>query len=95
MFHTDTSYVDAPPAFMALRAVEVPESGGETLFSDQVAVARDGSFVLRRVVPGDVLLQVAAETMRRGDEMLGVLQPDSLVLKHWRRRLAVGQEGAR
>lgn len=39
VWHTDTSYVDAPPAFTALRAVEVPESGGETLFTDQVAVA--------------------------------------------------------
>ena len=38
VFHTDTSYVDAPPAFTALRAVDVPERGGETVFSDQIAV---------------------------------------------------------
>jgi taurine dioxygenase len=35
VFHTDTSYVAQPPAFTALRAVALPESGGETLFSDQ------------------------------------------------------------
>ena len=35
VFHTDTSYVSQPPAFTALRALTVPLSGGETLFSDQ------------------------------------------------------------
>jgi len=35
VFHTDTSYVAHPPAYTALRAVRLPESGGETLFSSQ------------------------------------------------------------
>jgi taurine dioxygenase len=35
VFHTDTSYIAQPPAFTALRAVSIPTSGGETLFSDQ------------------------------------------------------------
>ncbi len=34
-FHVDTSYVRHPPAYTALRAVEIPEQGGETLFSNQ------------------------------------------------------------
>lgn len=34
-FHVDTSYVRTPPAFTALRAVVLPEQGGQTLFSDQ------------------------------------------------------------
>lgn len=34
-FHVDTTYVPNPPAYTALRAVEVPEAGGSTLFSDQ------------------------------------------------------------
>lgn len=34
-FHVDTSYVACPPAFTALRAVEVPRAGGATQFSDQ------------------------------------------------------------
>ena len=41
VFHTDTSYVGRPPAFTALRAVQVPDGGGETLFSDQVRAAAD------------------------------------------------------
>jgi taurine dioxygenase len=35
VFHTDTSYVARPPAFTALRALTLPASGGDTLFSDQ------------------------------------------------------------
>jgi taurine dioxygenase len=34
-FHVDTSYVRRPPAYTALRAVAIPDAGGETLFSDQ------------------------------------------------------------
>ena len=34
-FHVDTSYVRRPPAYTALRAVEIPGRGGETLFSNQ------------------------------------------------------------
>ena len=34
-FHVDTTYVRRPPAYTALRAVEVPDSGGQTLFSNQ------------------------------------------------------------
>lgn len=41
VFHTDTSYVERPPAFTALRAVTVPRAGGETLFSDQTRVLHD------------------------------------------------------
>lgn len=40
VFHSDTSYVAQPPAFGALRAVIVPESGGSTVFSDQVGIVR-------------------------------------------------------
>ncbi len=34
-FHVDTSYVRRPPAYTALRAVQIPRHGGETLFSNQ------------------------------------------------------------
>ncbi|MCY7397056.1 MAG: TauD/TfdA family dioxygenase [Nocardioides sp.] len=36
-FHVDTTYVRTPPAYTALRAVQIPEKGGETLFTDQYA----------------------------------------------------------
>lgn len=35
VFHTDTSYVAKPPAYTALKAISLPECGGETLFSNQ------------------------------------------------------------
>ncbi len=34
-FHVDTSYVRAPPAYTALRAVQIPEQGGATQFTNQ------------------------------------------------------------
>ncbi|MGL4178102.1 MAG: TauD/TfdA dioxygenase family protein [Dermatophilaceae bacterium] len=34
-FHVDTSYVSRPPAYTALRAVVIPEQGGQTWFTDQ------------------------------------------------------------
>ena len=37
VFHTDTSYVSSPPAYTALRAVAVPEAGGDTVFVNQYA----------------------------------------------------------
>jgi taurine dioxygenase len=33
-WHTDTSYVREPPKFTVLYAVEIPASGGDTLFAD-------------------------------------------------------------
>ena len=35
VFHTDTSYIVKPPAYTALKAISLPECGGETLFSNQ------------------------------------------------------------
>jgi len=35
VFHTDTSYIAKPPAYTALKAILLPEYGGETLFSNQ------------------------------------------------------------
>ena len=34
-FHIDSSYFKKPPAYSALRAVTIPETGGETLFTNQ------------------------------------------------------------
>lgn len=54
-FHVDTTYVRHPPAYTALRAVKVPESGGQTLFSNQYNAyatlpAADREFIARRRV---------------------------------------------
>lgn len=34
-FHVDSSYFAVPPAYTALRAVSIPEEGGQTLFTNQ------------------------------------------------------------
>lgn len=40
VFHTDTSYVERPPAFTALKVEMAPTKGGSTLFCDQVAAVK-------------------------------------------------------
>ena len=51
-FHVDTSYVSDPPAYTALRAVTIPEAGGETLFSNQYRAYRTLPDGLRRRLEG-------------------------------------------
>ena len=58
VFHTDTSYVERPPAFTALRSVVVPEAGGATLFSDQVGAAAG--------LPATVAERLAGRTLLHG-----------------------------
>lgn len=56
VFHVDTSYVARPPAYTALRAVAIPEQGGQTLFTDQYR-AYD-------TLPADVRNQLDGRTIR-------------------------------
>lgn len=54
-FHVDTTYVPNPPAYTALRAVEVPSRGGTTVFSDQYRAydtlpREDRAFIEKRTV---------------------------------------------
>ena len=55
-FHVDTSYVRTPPAYTALRAVDVPESGGQTLFSNQYRAYER--------LPKDIRQDVATRSIR-------------------------------
>ncbi|MEO0529153.1 MAG: TauD/TfdA family dioxygenase [Planctomycetota bacterium] len=56
VYHTDTSYVSRPPAFTALRAVDVPDRGGETLFVNQYeALARLPNKLLKSLKDARVL----------------------------------------
>lgn len=52
VFHTDTSYVERPPAVTALMAVTVPREGGATVFSDQVRVAEQLPMTVRSALQG-------------------------------------------
>lgn len=58
VFHTDTSYVARPPSYTALRPVALPDAGGATLFSDQVAVASGLSPRARAWLAGRTVLHV-------------------------------------
>jgi taurine dioxygenase len=55
-FHIDTGYVARPPAYTALRAVEIPEQGGQTLFSNQYR-AHD-------TLPDELRARVEGRTLR-------------------------------
>lgn len=57
-FHVDTSYVSAPPAYTALRAVTVPAQGGATQFTNQYAAAATLPEDLRRRVQGRTITHV-------------------------------------
>lgn len=56
VFHTDTSYVECPPLFTALRPVALPASGGCTEFTDQVAVVDRLDEDTRSMLFGQTLL---------------------------------------
>lgn len=57
-FHTDTSYVRNPPLYTALRAVEVPEQGGHTLFCNQYAAYDDLPDAVREELDGRTITHV-------------------------------------
>ena len=69
VFHVDTSYVRRPPAYTALRAVRIPERGGETLFTDQYR-AFD-------TLPADVREQLDGRTIRHVVSGLDLDDPDA------------------
>ncbi len=59
-WHVDTSYISEPPAYTALRVVEVPAQGGETLFSDQYAAYDTLDDDLRDELAGRQITHVAS-----------------------------------
>lgn len=75
VFHTDTSYITEPPAYTALRAVSVPEQGGDTVFSDQYAAYESLPLTVKeRLASVKVLHQVSGLS----EESLALATPDSL-----------------
>jgi taurine dioxygenase len=68
-FHVDTTYVREPPAYTALRAVRVPQRGGETLFTDQYAVYEALPATLREELADSVVTHVVTGVeLDPGDE---------------------------
>ena len=66
VFHTDTSYVRHPPEYTALRAVEIPAHGGETLFTNQYRAFE--------TLPAEVRMQLTGRTVKH--VMSGLDLPD-------------------
>lgn len=59
VFHSDTSYVDRPPALSALFAVDVPEIGGATIFTDQYLAFESLEEKLKSLLYGARILHCA------------------------------------
>jgi taurine dioxygenase len=64
----DTSYVRRPPAYTALRAVEIPERGGETLFTNQYRAYETLSSRLRDRLEGRSMRHVVTGLDLGGDD---------------------------
>jgi alpha-ketoglutarate-dependent taurine dioxygenase len=72
-FHTDTSYVRNPPAYTALRAVRVPEKGGQTLFTNQYAAYETLPTRVRRWLDGRTITHVVTGLdLKEGQETSAV-----------------------
>jgi len=57
-FHVDTTYVRHPPIYTALRAVSIPEQGGETLFTNQYRAYETLAQDLRDALDGRTMTHV-------------------------------------
>ncbi|BBX44914.1 TauD/TfdA family dioxygenase [Mycobacterium cookii] len=74
-FHTDTSYVAKPPAFTALRAVAVPERGGQTLFTNQYAAYDTLPVDVRQELLGRTITHVVTGLELGPDEETSATHP--------------------
>ena len=73
-FHVDTSYVRQPPAYTALRAVQIPRRGGETVFSDQYRACE--------TLPADVRERLRGRTIRHVVTGLELGEDDETSAEH-------------
>jgi taurine dioxygenase len=74
-FHVDTSYVARPPAYTALRAVALPEHGGETLFTDQYRAYETLPFEIRAQLQSSAITHVATGVTVGDDEEVAATHP--------------------
>ena len=78
-FHTDTSYVSNPPAYTALRAVSVPERGGQTLFTNQYAAYASLPRHVREFLKGRTIKHVVTGVTPDGRQESEATHPIFLV----------------
>ena len=60
VFHTDTSYLAQPPAYTSLKAISLPESGGETLFANQYVAFETLPAQVKEKLRDAIVLHVAS-----------------------------------
>ena len=63
-FHTDTSFVEQPPSFTSLSAIELPDHGGDTVFANQYLAYDSLSSVMKRWLAGLRFKHVVSGTKR-------------------------------
>ncbi|MCV7419595.1 TauD/TfdA family dioxygenase [Mycobacterium yunnanensis] len=79
-FHTDTSYISNPPAYTALRAVSVPERGGQTLFTNQYAAYSTLPTRMRTMLEGRTITHVVTGVTPDGRQESAATHP--IFLQH-------------
>jgi taurine dioxygenase len=75
VFHVDTSYVRHPPACTALRAVTIPDRGGETLFTNQYRAYDTLPPEVRTRLAGRAIRHVVTGLDLDGDEETSATHP--------------------
>lgn len=63
-FHTDTCFIERPPSFTSLNAIEIPEHGGDTVFVNQYLAYDSLSSVMQGWLKGLRLKHVVSGTAR-------------------------------
>ena len=79
-WHTDVTFVDRPPIFSVLRALIIPEVGGDTLWANTVAGYRDLPDDLRQLADRLVAVHSNGHDYGRVDvaALRGKLRPEQL-----------------
>ena len=79
-WHTDVTFVDRPPIFSVLRALIIPEVGGDTLWANTVTAYRDLPDDLRQLADRLVAVHSNGHDYGRVDVagMRGKLRPEQL-----------------
>jgi alpha-ketoglutarate-dependent taurine dioxygenase len=79
-WHTDVTFVERPPIFSVLRAVIIPEVGGDTLWANTVAAYQDLPDDLRQLAESLVAVHSNGHDYGRVDvaSVRGTLRPEQL-----------------
>jgi taurine dioxygenase len=79
-WHTDVTFVERPPIFSVLRAIIIPEVGGDTLWANTVAAYADLPDDLRQLADSLVAVHSNGHDYGRVDvaRLRGTLRPEQL-----------------